>query len=92
MRMSGSIRRKEDKPRRPMVCRQSSRLAALPDGTASPGPYAHHSGPGHLFSADHTEVVHTVLNCAPARRGISSYFIPLEQKSRWGAARRNLHE
>jgi hypothetical protein len=92
MKMSGSIRREEDKPRRPVVCRPSPRLAALPSGTAPPGPYAHHSGPGLLFSASQTEVVHTVLNCAAPRHGVSSYFIPLEQESRWGAVRRNFHE
>lgn len=92
MKMSASIRRRENKPRRPVVCRPSPRLAALPGGTTQPGPVAHHSGPGLLFSADHTEVVHTVLNCAAPRRGVSSYFIPLEQKSRWRAARRNFHE
>jgi hypothetical protein len=92
MRMSASIRRKERKPRRFVARRQSPRLAALPDGTAPPGPEAHHSGPGHLFSANQTEVVHTVLNCAAPRHGVSSYFIPQEQKSRRAATRRDFHE
>lgn len=92
MRMSGSIRRKERKPRQFVARRQSPRLAALPAGTVPPGPEAHHSGPGHLFSVSQTEVVHTVLNCAASRHGVSSYFVPLEQKSRRAAARRNLHE
>lgn len=80
MRMSGSNRRKERKPRRFVARRQSPCLAASPDGTAQPGPEAHHSGPGLLFSASQTEVVRTVLNWAAPWRGVSSYFIPPEQK------------
>lgn len=92
MRMSGRIRRKEGKLHRPAVCRPSPRLAALPDGTTTPGSEGHYTGPGLIFSADHTEVVHTVLNYAAPGYGVSSYLIPLEQKSRRAAARRNFHE
>jgi hypothetical protein len=92
MKMSGSIRRKKSKPRRLAVCRPSPRLAALPGGTAPAGPHAYHFGPGLLFSADHTEVVYAVLNCTSPRHGVSPYFLPLEQKSRWAVARRNFHE
>ena len=86
MKMSGSIRRKEGNPRRAVVRRQSPRPGALSYGTAAPGPEVHHSGPGLLFSPDPTAIVHTVLSCAAPRHGVSSYFIPLEQKIPLGSS------
>ena len=49
MQMSGLIRRTDEKPGRFAHSRQSPPLASLANGTALPGPDAHHSGPGYFL-------------------------------------------
>jgi hypothetical protein len=57
MQMSGSIRRTDEKPGRFTASRQSPPLLALANGTALPGPDAHHSGPGYFLAASPPEVL-----------------------------------
>jgi hypothetical protein len=91
MKMSGSIRRTERKNGRSVASRESPSLFAFEDGTARPGPGAHHSGPGS-FLAGSPKVFCTVPKSVPPQRTFTSYFIPLERKSRLGATRSNSHE
>jgi hypothetical protein len=91
MKMSGSIRRTEGKIGSSVASRKSPRLFAFQDGTALPGPGAHLSGPGLFFAVGLPKVFCTVPKPVPLPRSFTSYFIPLERRSRWGA-RSNFHE
>jgi hypothetical protein len=85
MKMSGSIRRTEMKIGRSVASRESPPRSAFQDGTASPGPGAHLSGPGSFLAVGLPKVFCTVPKPAPPQRTFTSYFIPLERKSRLGA-------
>jgi len=91
MKMSGSIRRTETKIGRSVASRESPPRLAFQEGTASPGPGAHLSGPGFFFAVGLPKVFCTVPKPAPPQRTFTSYFMPLERKPRWGA-RSNFHE
>jgi hypothetical protein len=97
MKMSGSIRRTEQKLGRSLVLRSvASRespplVLAFHDGTALPGPDAHHSGPGFLFTVGSPKLFCTVPKPVPPQCAFISSLIPLERKSRLGA-RSNSHE
>jgi hypothetical protein len=92
MKMSGSIRRTEGKIEPSVANRKSPPLFSFQDGTALPGPGAYLSGPGLFFAVGSPKVFFTVPNCVPAQRTFTSYVIPLERKSRLGAARSNFRE
>jgi hypothetical protein len=93
MGMSGSIRRTDWKPGRSTASRKTSPLFASPQRTVPPGPGAHLSGPGSLFLIVGTAKVFCKLpKSVPSPRTFTSYFIPLERKSRLGATRSNFHE
>lgn len=89
MQMSGSVRRAHEKPCRFAHSRQSPPLA-LANGTALPGPDAHHSGPGYFLQP-------VRLRYCPVPKSVSygmstSYLIPQERKSRLGAMRSEFYE
>jgi hypothetical protein len=86
MRMSGSIRRTEQKIGPSVANRKSPPWFAFQDGTALPGPGAHLSGPGLFFVVGLPKVFCTVPNSVPLPRSFISYFIPLERRSRLGTA------
>ncbi len=92
MKMSGSIRRTDEQTSRFVASRQSPLLFAPPNGTARPGPDAYGSGPGPFFPLGWPKVFCTVPKLVPSQRRLTSYFIPLERKSRLGATRSNFHE
>jgi hypothetical protein len=92
MKMSGSIRRTERKTGRSVASRKASPLFAFPQGTARRGPGAQLSGPGSFFPVGPPKVSCTVPMSVPSQRTFTSYFIPLERKSRLGATRSNFHE
>lgn len=92
MKMSGSIRRTARTIGRPVANRKPSPLFAFPQGTVSPGPGAHLSGPGSFFIVGPPKVFCTVPKPVPSQRTFTSHFIPLERKSRLGATRSNSHE
>jgi hypothetical protein len=92
MKMSGSIRRTERKTGRSVASWGSPPRLAFQDGTASLGPGAHLSGPGYSSAFDLPKVFCTVPKPAPPQRTFTSYFMPLERKSRLGAVRSNFHE
>jgi len=97
MKMSGSIRRTEPRLGRSIVSRsvasrESPPLFAFQDGTALPGPDAHHSGPGFFFAVGSPKLFCAVSKSVLPQRTSASYFIPLERKSRLGATRSNFHE
>ena len=97
MKMSGSIRRTERKLGRSLVLRsvagrESPPLLAFQDGTALPGPDAHHSGPGFFFTVGSPKLFCTVPKPVPPPCAFISYLIPLERKSRLGATRSKSHE
>ena len=89
MQMSGSVRRTHEKPGRFAHSWQSPPLA-LANGTALPGPDAHHSGPGYFLQAVRLRfclVPKSIPDSMP-----TSYFIPLERKSHSGAMRSEFYE
>lgn len=90
MQMSGSVRRTDEKPGRFAHRRQSPPLRSLANGTALPGPDAHHSGPGYFLAAGPPEVLSR--SQVRSNRMSTSYFIPLERKSRLGAMRSEFYE
>ncbi len=102
MKMSGSIRRTEPRLGRSIVSRsivsrsvasrESPPLFASQDGTALPGPDAHHSGPGFFFAVGLPKLFCAVSRSVPLQRTSASYFIPLERKSRWAPTRSNFYE
>jgi hypothetical protein len=92
MQISGSIRRTGVKPRRFLANRASRPLIALPDGTALGGPDAHHSGPRSFSPVRPPRTFCAVPKSVSPQRTLTSYFIPLERKSRLGPARSNFHE
>jgi len=92
MKVSGSIRRTERKIGRSVASRESPSLLAFQAGTVLPGPGAHLSGPGFFFAVGPPKVFCTVPKAVPPQRTFTSYFIPLERKSRLGATRSNFHE
>ena len=102
MKMSGSIRRTEPRLGRSIVSRsivsrsvpsrESPPLLAFQDGTALPGPDAHHSGSGFFFAVGSPKLFCAVPKSVLLQRTFTSYFIPLERKSRLGATRSNSHE
>jgi hypothetical protein len=102
MKMPGSIRRTEPRLGRSIVSRsivsrsvasrESPPLLAFQDGTALPGPDAHHSGPGLFFAVGSPKLFCAVPKSVLPQRTSTSYFIPLERKSRLGATRSNSHE
>ena len=61
-----------------------------PTGTAVPGP-ALTSGPGDLFAVWPLQL-NPASKTVPSLASSISYLIPLERKSRLGAARRDFHE
>ena len=101
MRISGSIPRTERKISRSLigrsvVSRSVSRreftpLFAFPDGTAQPGPDVHLSGPGYFFPVGPPKAFCTIPKSVLRQRTFTSYFTPLEKKSRLGATRSNSH-
>ena len=97
MKMSGSIRGTKRKLGRRLVLRsvasrESPPLLAFQDGTARPGPDAHHSGPGFFFAVGSPKLFCAVPKPVLPQRTFTSYFIPLERKSCLGATRSNSHE
>lgn len=93
MKMSGSIRPTGRKTGQSVASQESPSLFAFPIGTARPGPGAHLSGPGSFFIVGGLpKVICTVPKSVPPQRTFTSYFIPLERKSRLGATRSNSHE
>lgn len=92
MKMSGSIRRTEQKLGPSVAKRKSPPLFTFQDGTALPGPGAHLSGPGFFFAVGWPKVFCTVPKPVPLPRSLTSYIIPLERRSSLGAARSNFHE
>ena len=93
MGMSGSIRRTDRKAGRSTASRKTSPLFAFPQRTVPPGPGAHLFGPGSLFLIVGTAKVFCKLpKSVPSPRTFTSYFIPLERKSRLRATRSNSHE
>ncbi len=92
MNMPGSIRQKRTELRR-FHCLQAGRpLFALQDGTAHPGPEAHHSGPAIFFPSSSPETYRMAPEFVPSQRTFSSYLTRLERKSWPGAARSNFYE
>jgi hypothetical protein len=57
MKMSGVIRRTDEKTGGFSAGRQSPLLIALANGTALPGADAHHSAPGNLYAVGPPEVL-----------------------------------
>jgi hypothetical protein len=92
MKMSGSIRRTERKTSPSVASRKAPPLSAFQDGTARPGPDVHLSGPGYFFPAGPSAVVSTVPKSVAPQLRATSYFIPLERKSRWRSQGGNFHE
>lgn len=93
MKMSGSIRPTERKTRQSVASQKSPPLCAFPIGTARPGLGVHLSGPGSFFIVGGPpKVICAVPKSVPPQRTFTSYFIPLERKSRLGATRNNSHE
>ncbi len=90
MNMPGSIRQKRElAPCRFVVTQASRLLFALPDGTACPGPEAHHSGLGSLFISSLS--ICTAPGSVPAQRRFSSYTIRVERNFP-RVTRSNFHE
>jgi hypothetical protein len=92
MKMSGSIRWTERETCRFVASRQSPPLLTFQEGTARPGPDAHHSGPGLFFADGPPKAFCTVPKSVVPRSRATSYLIPLERKSRLGTARSNFYE
>jgi hypothetical protein len=97
MKMSGSIRRTEQKLGRSLVGRLPVNLESSPrltfeDGTSLPGLDTQHSGPGYFFASRKTELRCSAPKSIPARHCFALYFIPLERKSCVRATRSNFHE
>lgn len=91
MRMSGSIRRTEQKIGAYAVNRKSPPWFAFQDGTALPGSDAHLSGPGLFFAAGVSNVFYMVPKPVLPPRSFTWYFIRLERRPRL-EARSNFHE
>ncbi len=90
MNMPGSIRQKKELAPCRIVATQASRLLfALSDGTARPGPEAHHSGLGSLFTSSPS--LCTTPGSIPAQRTFSSYTIRVERNFP-RVTRSNFHE
>jgi hypothetical protein len=89
VKLSGSVRRVERKNGRSVPSR-SEPLLAFHAGTVCPGP-VRSAGPG-FFVLSAPKTLCTVPGPVPLQGRLSSYFIPLERKSRSGATRREFHE
>ena|SRR5271170_4052312 len=96
MKMSGSIRRTNPNTGRSVANWKASPLLALPWETARPGLGAQYSGPGAFFIAGpilfERKVFCTVPKSVLLPHIHTSYFIPLERKSRLRTARSNFDE
>lgn len=92
MKMSGSIRQMKSGVRRFVASRRSTRRFALLQGAGRRAPEAHQSEPGFFFPVEPATVFCTAPKSAPSQHPFPSYCIPLERKSRFGAARSIFHE
>lgn len=87
MKMSGSMRQTKSRVRRLVASLQSRPRFALPESTGRRVPDAHRSEPGFFFPVEPATLFCTVSEPTPSPRRFTSYCIPLERKSHFGAAK-----